>query len=65
MADTIIEMLSNEHISQTSRVNTLFMAAHSCLDGVHKLSMIAALAAHLANKAEVDLEIREFLKQLE
>jgi hypothetical protein len=65
MADDIIKILSEEHISQTSRVNALFMAAHSCLDAAHKLSMICALAANLVNKAEVDPEIRKFLKQIE
>ena len=50
MADEIIKMLSDDNISQTSRVNVLFLTAHRLLDDVHKLSLLGALAANLVNK---------------
>jgi hypothetical protein len=65
MADAIVEMLSDDSISQSARVDALVMAAHGALDGLHKLSLIGALTSRLVNKSEFTPDIRAFIKQID
>jgi hypothetical protein len=65
MADAIIEMLCDDNISQSARVDALFMAAHEALDGLHKLSLIGALTSRLVNQSEFTADIRAFIKQID